>query len=133
MRFRQFSLCELMLTVTVAAIFLGITKTIPTPGYGEVLFQVCWVLSVVVLRLLLGWRVALLLSAACGAVYGCFPIKHTPIRPPSEEMIMGIVIGIVYGAVLAGLAMAAGWLIHKLAQITIGLRFPKSHNKTQGR
>ena len=78
---RQFSLCELMWTVTAAAVFLGITKTIPAPGYGEVLFQVCWVLSVLVLRLLLGWRVALLLSAACRAIYGglpCFQIKHNP-------------------------------------------------------
>jgi hypothetical protein len=124
-----------MWTVTVAAIFLGITKTIPDPGYGEVLFQVCWVISVGVLRLLLGWRVALLLSAACGALYGlelCFLIKHTRFRPLADEISVGVVGGIVFGSALAGLAIVAGWLIHKLAQITIGARFPNSHNKTKG-
>jgi hypothetical protein len=122
-----------MWTVTAAAIFLGISKTLSAPQ-GEVIFLVCWVFSVVVLRLLLGWRVALLLSAAFGAVFGCFPIKHNPmLRSPAEDMILGVVGGIVVGSALAGLAIVVGWLMHQLAQITIGVQFPKSHNKTECR
>ena len=132
MRPRQFSLCELIWTVTAAAISFGIMKTLSAPT-GEAIFMVGWVFSVVVLRLLLGWRVALLLSVAYGAVDGFFPVKHTLTRPLAEEMTRGVVVGIAVGSGIAGLAIVAGWLIHQLAQKTIGIRFPNSHNKTQGR
>jgi len=86
---------------------------------------------------LLGWRVAMLLSAAWGAVFcglPCFQIKHHPmLRSPAEEMSSGVVLGIVFGSALGGMAIVAGWLIHQLAQITIRVRFPKSRNKKQGR
>ena len=69
MRPRQFSLCELMLTVTAAAISFGIMKSLSATT-GEAIFMVGWVFSVVVLRLFFGWCVALLLSVAYGAVDG---------------------------------------------------------------
>jgi hypothetical protein len=136
MRPRQFSLNELMWLVTAAAVFFGLTKMIPAPGYGEVMYQVCWVLAVVVLRLLFGWRVALLLSVGYGAIDGlqyCFLLKHTRFRPLEEEIILAVMFGMEEGAVFGGLATVVGWLIHQLARITVGMRFPKSRNKTQDR
>ncbi len=133
MRAGRSRLCELMWTVIAAAIFLGIMETLSAP-IGEATFLVGWIVSVIVLRLFLGWRVALLLSVAYGAVDDLlFPIKHTLTRPLAEETSRGVVIGIVFGAALAGLAMVAGWLIHRLAQITIGIRFPGEEHGQESR
>ncbi len=135
MRPRQFSLCELMWTVTAAAVFLGVMKTLSAEEDNGAIFLVCWVLSVVVLRLVLGWRVALFVSVAFGAVFfGLFAFwvsqSHHPSRfSPAEAMVFGFVIGVLVGAAIAGSGIVAGWLIHQLGQATMGIRFPSPHNR----
>jgi hypothetical protein len=135
MQLRQFSLCELMLWVTVAAIFLGIVKTLSPEEDGGMIFLGCWVLSVVVLRAIFGWLMPLLLSAAFGAATcGLFAFLAGQSTRPSRGMdatALGVVVGIAAGAAIAGSGIVAGWLIQKLA--TIRIRFPTPHNKPRGR
>jgi hypothetical protein len=137
MRPRQFSICELVWLMIAAATFLGITRTLRDPN-GELMCQVCWVLSVVVLRLFCGSLMALLLSAACGgALYGiqaCFFLVENPrFGPFAREVIQDVEIGIVFGSALGAVALVAGWLIHQVAQITISIRIPKANKKEQDR
>lgn len=136
MRSRQFNLCELMWWVTAAAVVLGVMKTLSAGNDWGIIFLACWVLSVIVLRAIFGWRVPLLLSVAFGAVScGLFVYLTGQSRVPSggvEVIPVGMAVGIVVGAAVAGLGIGVGWLIHQLAQGTIRIRFVTPHNKTRG-
>jgi hypothetical protein len=125
---RRLSLCELVWTVAVAAIFLGVMKAIPFEVDRERILLVCWVLSIVVARLAFGWLAGLFVSTAFGAVIcGLFVFLagqgQNPTPPLTGAMLMAFVFGIVAGSAIAGLVVAAGWLIHQLAQMTIRLAF----------
>ena len=124
---RRLSLCELVWTVVATAIFLGVMKAIPFEVDRERILLVCWVLLIVVVRLLFGWLAGLFVSAAFGAaICGLFVFlagQSNPAPPLAGPMLVALVFGIVAGSVMAGLVIAVGWLIHQLARTTIRLAF----------
>jgi hypothetical protein len=122
--------------VTAVPVFFGVMHALSVGEDGGTIFLACWLLSVMVLRAIFGWRVPLLLSAAFGAVScGLFVYLTGQSRVPSgrvEAIPVAMVIGIVVGAAIAGLGIGIGWLIHQLVRGTSRIRFATRHNKTRG-